>query len=100
MYEYHCDCRSTEGTFKKTKVFKFGDSKGLCKYCEHYPITKSIITTQDKIIKLFKSGYSQLDISKLIGIKSNNVRYHLLQAKLVKPGVWNTKKTPGCLDRK
>ncbi len=88
MFEYHCDCRSTEGTFKKTKVFKFGDSRGLCKYCEHYPLAKPSNMTKDKVIKFFKDGYSQKNIAKLVGIKPNTVRYHLLIAKLVKPGCW------------
>lgn len=87
-YEYHCDCRSTTGTFKLTKVFKFGDNKGLCKYCEHYPVIKPVMTTLKRIIKLFNEGYSQQNIAKQVGCRSNNVRYHLLQAGLVKKDMW------------
>jgi hypothetical protein len=94
MFEYHCDCRSTTGTFKKTKVYKFGESVGLCRYCKHYPVTKPIMTLQKRIIKLFNEGYSQQNIAKQVGCKSLNVRYHLLQAGLVQKDEWtdNTQK--------
>ncbi len=97
MFKYFCDCFQREGTFKETKIFNHGEHIGLCKYCKHFPVIKTVETTESKILKLFKEGYSQLNISKQVGINTSGVRYWLLKNKIVTKNI-STNKTQTLLE--